>query len=162
VVRLGRIIRLMPGVVQTDCTIYPGDSGGPLFDMYGRVIGIHTAIASDSDENFHVSITEFFDTWSELIGPPERPPAYCGLSVADDVEGCRLTKIDKNGPASKKHLREGDKVLAVDGRHINTAATFERWMAESAPGETMQLEIKRGIDIFSVPIKLQSQPRNAK
>jgi len=162
VVRLGRIIRLMPGVVQTDCTIFPGDSGGPLFDMYGRVIGIHTAIASSADENFHVSITYFFDTWNELIGPSERPPAYCGLNVVDDAEGCRLSKIEKSSPASKTDLREGDQVLKVDGRRINVAATFERWMAESRPGETLQLEIKRGHNVFTVPIKLQSQPRSTK
>ena len=51
VTRLGRIIRLMPEVVQTDCTIFPGDSGGPLFDMAGRVIAIHTAIADSTVEN---------------------------------------------------------------------------------------------------------------
>jgi serine protease Do len=162
VVRLGRIIRLMPGVVQTDCTIFPGDSGGPLFDIYGRVIGIHTAIASSTVENFHVSITEFFDTWKELIGPPERPPAYSGLSVVDDAVGCRLSKIERNSPASKADLREGDQVLKVDGRSINVSATFERWMAECGPGETLQLEIKRGDEVFFVPIKLRSQPGSAK
>jgi serine protease Do len=162
VVRLGRIIRLMPGVVQTDCTIFPGDSGGPLFDMYGRVIGIHTAIASSAEENFHVSITEFFDTWQDLIGPLEVPPAYSGLSVVDGAEGCRLSKIERNSPASRVNLREGDQVLKVDGHRINVSATFNRWMAESGPGETLRLEIKRGDKVFTVPIKLQSQPRSNK
>ncbi|HEV7927828.1 MAG TPA: S1C family serine protease, partial [Verrucomicrobiae bacterium] len=142
VVRLGRIIRLMPGVVQTDCTIYPGDSGGPLFDMYGRVIGIHTAIASSIDENFHVPITEFFDTWNDLTSAPvpvsrPEPPrtqAYCGLSVVDEGGRCRLSKIEKNSPASKANLKLGDLVLEVDGRHIEVASSFERWVAESGPG----------------------------
>ena len=170
VVRLGRIIRLMPGVVQTDCTIFPGDSGGPLFDMYGRVIGVHTAIASSSEENFHVPITEFFDTWNDLAGspatppspPPTRPLAYCGLSVVDGDGGCLLNRIDKNSPASKADLRLGDQVLKVDGRRIAVSASFEHWIAESGPGETLQLEIKRGERVFSVPIKLQTQPRSAK
>jgi serine protease Do len=162
VARLGRIIRLMPGVVQTDCTIYPGDSGGPLFDMYGRVIGIHTAITTSTVENFHVSITEFIDTWDELIGPPERPHAYSGLSVVDDDGGCRLSKIEKSSPASRVNLREGDQVLSVDGRRINVAASFERWLEESRAGETLLLEIKRGNNVFKVPIKLQSQPRSTK
>jgi serine protease Do len=170
VVRLGRIIRLMPGVVQTDCTIFPGDSGGPLFDMYGRVIGIHTAIASSTAENFHVPITEFFDTWNDLAGPalpppappPVRPQAYCGLSVVDDAGGCRLSKIEKNSPASKVDLRTGDHVLKVDGRRIEVSASFEQWIAESGPGETLYLEIKRGNHVFSVPIKLQTQPGRTK
>ncbi len=162
VVRLGRIIRLMPGVVQTDCTIYPGDSGGPLFDMYGRVIGIHTAIANSTAENFHVAITAFYDTWKELAGPPERPRAYAGLSVADDLEGCRLNKIESNSPAAKADLKSGDQIMKVDGRRIEVAAAFQRWLDESGPGETLQLEIKRGNKVFSVPIKLQTQPRRPK
>jgi serine protease Do len=170
VVRLGRIIRLMPGVVQTDCTIFPGDSGGPLFDMYGRVIGIHTAIASSTAENFHVPITEFFETWNDLTAPPLPPPkappvraqAYCGLSVVDDAGGCRLSKIENNSPASKADLQAGDQVLKVDGRRIEVSSAFERWIAESGPGETLQLEIKRGDKVFSVPIKLQTQPRSTK
>jgi serine protease Do len=170
VVRLGRIIRLMPGVMQTDCTIFPGDSGGPLFDMYGRVIGIHTAIASFTAENFHVPITEFFDTWNDLTAPalpppkppPARPQAYCGLSVVDDAGSCRLSKIEKHSPASKAGLKEGDQVLKVDGRRIEVSSLFEHWIADSRPGETLQLEIKRGHKVFSVPIKLQTQPRSTK
>jgi S1-C subfamily serine protease len=53
-------------------------------------------------------------------------------------------------------------VLTVDGRRINVSATFDRWMAESEPGETLQLEIKRGDHVFTVPIKLQSQPPGTK
>jgi serine protease Do len=170
VVRLGRIIRLMPGVVQTDCTIYPGDSGGPLFDMYGRVIGIHTAISSGADENYHVPITEFFDTWNDLTSAPVpvskpapiRPQAYCGLSVVDENGHCRLSKIEKNSPAAKAGLKAGDQVIEVDGRRIEVSSSFERWIAESGPGETLRLKIKRGNRILSVPIKLQRQPGDTK
>jgi serine protease Do len=159
VVRLGRIIRLMPGVVQTDCTIFPGDSGGPLFDMYGRVIGIHTAISTGADDNFHVAINEYFDTWDDLIGPPERSPVYCGLTVADSEAGCRLIKIEKNSPAAKKGLlHEGDLLVSVGDRRITSAASFGRWLAESTPGETLHLGVKRGSDLLIIPLKLQSQP----
>jgi serine protease Do len=72
VVRLGRIIRRTPWTMQTDCTISPGDSGGPLFDMYGRVIGIHSFISTSMAENFHVPITEFYDTWDELVSVETR------------------------------------------------------------------------------------------
>lgn len=72
VVRLGRIIRRTPWTMQTDCTISPGDSGGPLFDMYGRVIGIHSFISTSMADNFHVPITEFYDTWDELVSVETR------------------------------------------------------------------------------------------
>jgi serine protease Do len=168
VTRLGRIIRLAPDVVQTDCTIFPGDSGGPLFDMYGRVIAIHTAIANSTAENFHVPITEFYDTWAELSGaadltaaplPAERPVAYSGASVVDDAQGCRVSKIDQNSPAAKASLKVGDLVLKVDGRAISVAAVFQRWVAESAPGDILRLEVKRGGKVLPLTIKLQSQPK---
>ena len=67
VVRLGRIIRLAPDALQTDCTISPGDSGGPLFDMHGRVIGIHSYISSSPADNFHVPITAYYNSWRTLV-----------------------------------------------------------------------------------------------
>src|SRR5690349_5842907 len=67
VIRLGRIVRLTADALQTDCTISPGDSGGPLFDMYGRIIGIHSSISSSVAENFHVAITQYYDDWERLI-----------------------------------------------------------------------------------------------
>jgi serine protease Do len=66
VVRLGRVIRVTPGALQTDCTISPGDSGGPLFDMHGRVIGIHSYISTSMAENFHVPITRYYEDWDGL------------------------------------------------------------------------------------------------
>ena len=89
--RLGRIIRLDDGALQTDCTISPGDSGGPLLDMHGRVIGIHSAISTSLAENFHVAITEFYDNWDVLAKgaepaeqPVSTPRAYVGASGVDD------------------------------------------------------------------------------
>jgi len=66
VVRSGRILELADDALQTDCAIGPGDSGGPLLDMAGRVIGIHDAISSSVSDNFHVPATEFYYTWEVL------------------------------------------------------------------------------------------------
>ena len=66
VARLGRIITLNSDALQTDCTIMAGDSGGPLFDMHGRVIGVHNRISDSTAENFHVPIRTYYDTWDRL------------------------------------------------------------------------------------------------
>jgi serine protease Do len=153
VVRLGRIIRLAPGVVQSDCTISPGDSGGPLVDMFGRVIGIHSAISASFADNFHVPITEVSETWNELVAPA-RSPAYLGATLVDDPPGCRLTSIENDGPAAKAGLKVGDRVLKVDGREILASASLDRWLSETDPGETLNLEIKRGDKVMPLAVKL--------
>jgi serine protease Do len=165
VVRLGRIIRLEPDIIQTDCTISPGDSGGPLFDMHGRVIAIHSAISTSLAENFHVPITDFYETWSVLAGGQtsngqnDRPLAYVGATTLDDADGCRFGAIEKNSPAAKAGLKTGDLLLKVDGREIKVSASFRRWVAESRPGETLKLEIKRGSKLLPLELKLQNPSR---
>jgi serine protease Do len=164
VVRLGRIIRLAPGVLQSDCTISPGDSGGPLFDMHGRVIGIHTSITSSLAENFHVPISEYADTWDQLVKAETRseekllPQMFVGAAAADEATGCRLSEVEKNGPAFKAGLKVGDLILRVEGREIKASASFRRWVAEAKPGEVLNLEIKRGGQSLSLPLKPEFLP----
>lgn len=166
VVRLGRIIRFTPEALQTDCTITSGDSGGPLFDMQGRVIGIHTAISGSTAQNYHVAITSYYEVWDRLaqggggnVGPAQ-PRAYVGAAGVDDAPGCRLTSIDKNSPASRAGLKVGDVVLKVDDREIKVSASFLRWVAEATPGETLNLEVKRGDQLLALDVKVERRPRS--
>jgi serine protease Do len=165
VVRLGRIIRLESDALQTDCTISPGDSGGPLLDMHGRVIGIHSAISTSLVDNFHVAVTEFYSDWNLLAkgasGDEQVFPtrAYVGASGVDDTAGCRLTEVDKDSPAARAGLKVGDVVLRVDGREIQASAAFQRWLTEAEPGDTLNIEIKRGEQVLSVKVKPEAPPR---
>jgi S1-C subfamily serine protease len=129
--------------------------------MHGRVVGIHSAISSSLAENFHVSITEFYDTWEQLVKgerlstSSEKPRAYFGANVVDAGTGCKVSSVDPKSPAAKAGLRVGDLVLRVDQREIKAAASFRRWVAEAGPGESLSLEVKRGAKSFSVDVKLQ-------
>jgi serine protease Do len=164
VVRLGRVIRLADDALQTDCTISPGDSGGPLFDMEGRVIGIHSAIRASPADNFHVAISEYYDVWDELARGTlvtefvVHPRAYVGATGVDGDPGCRLTSVEKNSPAFKAGLKAGDIVLKVDQRDITVSAAFRRWVAEAAPGETLELEIKRDSHVLNMAVKVEAPP----
>jgi serine protease Do len=167
VVRLGRIIRMDSEALQTDCTISPGDSGGPLFDMHGRVIGIHSAISTSPAENYHVAVTAFYDGWDLLVGAPagdNRGPksrTYVGATGTNDAGGCRLTVVDEDGPAAKAGLKVGDLVVKVDGREVKLYASFQRWVAEAEPGETLSLEVKRGDKVLSLEVKLEAPRRSS-
>jgi len=162
VVRLGRIIRLDEGALQTDCTISPGDSGGPLLDMNGRIIGIHSAISTWLAENFHVAITEFYDNWNVMAKgaaadeEAAAPRAYVGATGVNDEAGCRLTEVEEDSPAARAGLRVGDVVLKVNGRDIKVSAAFRRWVSEATPGDTLNLEIKRGDEVLSVKVRMET------
>jgi serine protease Do len=161
VVRLGRIIQMDAGGLQTDCTISPGDSGGPLFDMHGRVIGVHSAISTPLADNFHVAVTAFYNGWDRLVrapapkNKPDQPQAYVGATGVDDADGCRLTTVDEDGPAAKAGLKPGDLVVKVDGREVKLYASFWRWVAQAEPGETLNVEVKRGDQLLSLEIKVE-------
>ena len=167
VTRLGRIIRLAPDFVQTDCTLSPGDSGGPLFDMYGRVIAIHVAISSSITANFHVPMTEFYDDWSQLISgirvqetPEDVSQAYTGATVVDDDQGCRVTAIVENSPAALVGLKINDIILKVEGRTVKKASFFKRSVEESAPGDTLDIQVKRGSTILHLNLTLAPLPED--
>jgi serine protease Do len=162
VVRLGRILRLEPDLLQTDCPISPGDSGGPLFDMSGRVIGIHSFISDSTTENFHVPIGEFYDGWDQLLdgegGWAPEFRAYLGADSRDDAAGCRLSAVEVNGPGFNAGLRVGDLILRVEGRDIKSSATFQHWLADARPGDVLKLEIKRGDTLLERDVKLEPWP----
>jgi S1-C subfamily serine protease len=132
--------------------------------MHGRVIGIHSAISTSVAENFHVAITEFYDNWDLLAkgsGGDEEvaaPRAYAGATGVNDAAGCRLTEVDENSPAARAGLKVGDVILKVNGRDIKVFAAFRRWVSEAAPGETLNLEIKRGDEVLTVKVKLEAPP----
>jgi serine protease Do len=165
VVRLGRIVSLGRGLLQSDCTISAGDSGGPLFDMSGRVIGIHSQISNSTAQNFHVPITTFLDSWDRLANGESwgedrpAPRAWFGARGVDAPDGCRLNRVDENSPAAKAGLQLGDIVFKVNGREVREYAALRRFVTDARPGDELRLEIRRDDLIKSITVKLEARPR---
>ena len=67
ILRLGRVITRTKNTLRSDCKLVGGDSGGPLFDLSGRLVGIHSRISRGADQNFHVPLATFRAEWPELV-----------------------------------------------------------------------------------------------
>lgn len=162
VVRLGRIIRLLPDVLQTDCTLSAGDSGGPLFDMRGRVVGIHSRISESAAENFHVPITAFRDSWDRLLKGeswgderPVRP--WFGVRGADHSDGCELLLVEEDAPAYKGGLRAGDVVRKINSHAIPDYAALKRFVGGTKPGDELKVEFDRDGKPMSLTVKVEAR-----
>ena len=163
VVRLGRVISMADDAVQTDCTITAGDSGGPLFDMRGRVIGIHSWIRDSASANFHVPITQFHTSWARLAKGDtwgdDRPPArpWFGVRGIDDPDGCKLSTVEEDGPAFKAGVLAGDVLRKINSRAIADYAGLKQIVAEAKPGDEFKVELRRGEKEMTVVVKIESR-----
>jgi len=162
VVRLGRVIQCTDQTVQTDCSLVGGDSGGPLFDLHGRVVGIHSRIGINNSINFHVPVQVYLRDWNELIagytpkhesGAAEDDPeqmaqsqkAYLGIRGRDAAtRGCLITEVTVNGPAESGGLKRGDVIRLCDGEQVQSFADLVTTLKTKKPDDTVKFQILRG------------------
>src|SRR5215207_9666469 len=149
---VGREIRSPNGftienAVQTDAALNHGNSGGPVLDMQGRVVGIAAQIRSDSGGSDGVGYAVPGDTAkrvaAELITDGKVEHAYLGVSLADDG-AAKLESVVPNTPASRGGLRTGDVVIAVDGESIETGDELRNEIDARKPGDELELKVRRG------------------
>ncbi len=153
VVRLGRVIQTTEKTVQSDCSLVGGDSGGPLFDMHGRVVGIHSRIGINNSINFHVPIQIYLRDWDTLNAgyspPPEREQpreqkAYLGIRGRDGATaGCLITEVTPKGPAAEAGLQRGDLVTACDETPIKTFADLVTALKTRKADEEIVIHFQR-------------------
>jgi serine protease Do len=164
VVRLGRIIRLVSFALQSDCTLIGGDSGGPLFDMYGRVVAIHSRISDSTAENFHVPIGIFQETWERLANGEDwggpRSPTWAGAWGLDAPEGFRVELVHRNGPGEKAGLKVGDIVMKVNGKAVKDYKFFKDYVSRTRQGREITLDIRRDGEEMSVKLTIESDQRD--
>lgn len=159
VVRLGRVLDYGDKLVRTDCALVGGDSGGPLFDMQGRVIGIHSRINGPLTMNIHVPVDTYRVTWDRLAkGEVWGSEPYIGVSIDPDAKECRIVEITPNSPASKAGLRVNDVLLMFDGTRISTFTELRRVLLRKRPGSEVPLSIVREGETLTVKVRLGKRP----
>jgi serine protease Do len=145
--------------LQSDVAINSGNSGGPLFNMNGEVIGVNTAIFSPTGTSVGISFSipsaVAEPVINQLIEFGETRRGWLGVNVqrvtADMAEamglssarGAVVTQIDPEGPAGASDLAIGDVVLAFAGRAVADDRALPRIVAETEPGSTVEVEVFR-------------------
>ncbi len=163
VARIGRTVHSGQRQIQTDCPIEPGDSGGPLFDMSGRVVGIHARIGTAMDMNIHVPIRYYLNEWDELStisGPASSGSSagYIGVTIADEASDCRVSEVRSGFPAQKVGLQAGDVIIRLGTDDIDSFDSLLDALAKFKPGDKTEIrflrdgqEIARQIDFVAKP-----------
>jgi serine protease Do len=128
-VRVGRLLSIGNRTVVSDCAILLGDSGGPLFDMHGKVIGIHSMITSLIIENRHVAIDSFHRDWDRLLAGDRWghlrstdndlvESGFFGVHLKWKDFVPEVARVIPNTPAEKAGLRKGDVLLTLENGKI--------------------------------------------
>lgn len=186
VVRLGRFFGVVEGKegqpdgqwVRHSGKIMPGDSGGPLFDLEGRVVGIHTWIQVDESENYAVPVERYGENWARLLaseswglggpgastpGGPVRPSGprrwrrieEVGLTLGRSEDAAlRIEGIEQGSFAERSGLLVGDRILSIDGEPIETPRTLDRRLGSRIRRRVAEVELEVERDGETVELSL--------
>jgi len=162
---------MIENVIQTDAPVDPGNSGGPLLDSAGRVVGINSQIASDQNGgSASIAFAIPVDTVREDIPQLERTgrvdrgwlgvqsvtaePAL-GVGVA---QGAVIQRVLSGGPADRAGLRPGDVVVRIAGHRVRSADDLETFVASRRPGDRVPLGVVRGGRTRTTTVTLAPEP----
>jgi len=147
--RLGRILGYNEDVIETDATLVGGDSGGPLLDLRGNVIGINSRIGSHITANLHVPTHAYLTTLdrlkkSEVWGRVLGSQPYLGVRCDADKNDVIVIEVTENSPAADAGIRQGDRILSFGGRRIKNFNDLKLLVNQFSPGDSVPVKIERG------------------
>jgi putative serine protease PepD len=153
--------------IQTDAAVNPGNSGGPLLDAEGDVIGVVDQIATDgsADQSSGVGFAVPSDLVAAELTQLEAGEmvehAYLGVATATptgDTAGAEIGEVAQGSPAAEAGLKQGDIVTEIDGEPITDPEELVAAIGAEEPGQTVTLKIERGSKSSTVSVKLGRQP----
>lgn len=149
VVRIGRILLKDKFAITTDCTLVGGDSGGPLLDMEGRVIGINSRIGRFLTTNMHVPVAAYHEAWERLVKGEAwgRLPGlgpYLGVQGEPNAKDAKISRVNPGTPAEKAGIQVGDIIVKYNGKSVGDFASLQTLVSESQPGDKLPVELLRG------------------
>lgn len=156
--------------LQSDVSINRGNSGGPLFNLDGEVIGVNTAIFSPTGASVGISFSvpsavaqpviaqliEYGETRRGWLGVNVQPvtPDMARAMGLSSARGAVVTRIDPEGPAASSGLQPGDVILAIAGRAVADDRLLTRIVAETEPGARVRLEVFRRGESLTLDVEI--------
>lgn len=160
----------MEDLIQTDASINQGNSGGPLINRKGEVIGINSVkIESAEGIGFAVPINIIKPIIESFTSKDEFEEAYLGIFAYDkevikylknnvDFEGgIYVVKISKDGPVAKTNIKIGDIITKIDGNNINKMSELRKYIYQKKPGDKVELVINRNNKEYKTEVKLNKK-----
>jgi S1-C subfamily serine protease len=159
-----RSLGLLPyeDFIQHDAAVNQGNSGGPLVDIDGRMVGINTLIHTTSGGNIGISFAVPANVAMSVArsiiekGRWERP--WLGISMTMTPAGVVAEEIVGNAPADKAGMRAGDRIIEIEGAPVNTPRDVQRAVLRHRIGDTIELKIVRGDEEQVVSIATETMP----
>ncbi len=157
--------------IQTDASINQGNSGGPLFNLKGEVVGINTAIIAPGQSGsigigFAIPANAASKVIDQLVNYGETRRGWLGVRIQDvtkeiaeavklkKAEGALVASVGEKSPADKAGIKAGDIILEFDGKKIDTMRTLPKVVANTKVGKTVKLKVWRNKKLVTKSLKL--------
>jgi putative serine protease PepD len=150
--------------IQTDAAINHGNSGGPLLNLKGQVIGVTSQIESDSGANdgvgFAVPSNTVKSVASQLLSTGKAVHAYLGVSAetTSTGNGARIAGVRNGTPAQRAGLRAGDVITAFDGKRITSFEALQIAVDAKKPGDNVTISFTRAGKHHTLHVALGTRP----
>ena len=168
-VRFGRVVSV-GNTLQSTALMEPGDSGGPLFDLQGRVIGIHSRIGRQMDRNYEVPVNTFKQYWNELhreevfTGGPSAPKLGFRGKVLEDGSGIQVISVEDESLAKEHGIEKDDIVNVIQGAAVSSVDDLKKALlaaVEDPEITEIVVGVRRGEEELRLPIPYEFKDESA-
>jgi len=150
--------------IRSDCTLIGGDSGGPLFNLEGELIGIHSSIGESLVVNNHAPVNVATKAWDRMVAgeqwgrsnqaSPDNPVMGVRLS-RELAEGVAVDEVFADSPGAKAGLKAGDVIVRFDGQEVKKYEDLSNRLRRKKAGNTVAVKVTRDGKTIDMKVKLE-------